>query len=121
MVSKTIINALSYDFTVGEGMLSGKSYTFKIRAKNFYTHYYSLGNLSPYGAGSLFYSSDLPQTVSELTFSGRTKTDATVHWSLHTSDQDKGYSVIDPYYLLWVDNCQGGPITNLLVNSTSTI
>jgi hypothetical protein len=33
----------------------------------------------------------------------------------------KGYSTIEPYYLLWVDDCQGGQMTNLLVNSTSIL
>jgi hypothetical protein len=103
--SKTIINSLQYDFTIAEGMEPGKNYTFKIRAKNFYTHYYSLGDSSPWGASALFFSSDLPQPVSILTFDGRTKTDATIHWTLHTVASDKGYSTIDPYYLLWVDNC----------------
>jgi hypothetical protein len=100
-------------------MVEGHEYRFKLRAKNFYTHYYSIGHLSPWGADSTFFSSDLPQTVKELTFRDRTKTDATIEWTLHTSDADKGYSTIDVLYLLWVDNCQGGPITNLLVNSTT--
>ena len=40
---------------------------------------------------------------------------------MHTSDNDKGYSTIDPYYLLWLDDCNGGSFSNLLVNSTTTI
>lgn len=59
-VSKTIINALVYDFTAGEGMLQGHEYKFKIRAKNFYTHYYDVGSQSPWGAEATFFSSDLP-------------------------------------------------------------
>lgn len=58
--SKTIINALFYDYTPAEGMVPGREYRFKVRAKNFYTHYYSVGDLSPWGAESTFFSSDLP-------------------------------------------------------------
>lgn len=102
-------------------MLAGNEYRFKIRAKNFYTHYYNLGDLAPWGAENTFYSSDLPQTVKELTFTNRTKTDATIVWEHLSSQALKGYSTIDPFYLLWVDDCQGGAITNLLVNSTTTV
>lgn len=102
-------------------MVAGSKYKFKIRAKNFYTHYYSLGELAPWGAEAIFYSSDLPQTVSELTFTDRTKTDATIHWVHLSSESLKGYSTIDPSYLLWVDDCQGGALSNLLVNSTTIL
>jgi hypothetical protein len=104
-VSKTIINALVFDFVPAEGMLPGYEYKFKIRAKNYFTHYYSVGDSSPWSADSTFYSSDLPLTVSEVTFTDRTKTDATINWTLHTTELAKGYSTIEPYYLLWVDNC----------------
>ena len=38
--SRTIINSNEYDFTPEEGMVAGNEYKFKIRSKNFYTHYY---------------------------------------------------------------------------------
>jgi hypothetical protein len=38
---KTIINSNEYDFNIDEGLLKGNEYRFKVRAKNFYTHYYS--------------------------------------------------------------------------------
>ena len=41
-------------------MITGSKYKFKIRAKNFYTHYYGLGDSAPWGAEAIFYSSDLP-------------------------------------------------------------
>lgn len=92
-----------------------------MRAKNFYTKYFSL--LAPYGPVSTFYSSILPKPVSKLTYSvaSRTKTDVVVDWQLHSNAEDKGYSTIDPYYMLWVDDCNGSSISNLLVNSTSTV
>lgn len=66
-----------------------------------------------------FYSSDLPRKTPELTFTDRTSTGATINWSLLTNPEDFGFSTISPYYLLWVDDCQGSSITNLLVNSTT--
>lgn len=39
-VSKMITNALQFYFTVGEGLLAGTEYKFKVRARNFYTYYY---------------------------------------------------------------------------------
>ena len=92
-----------------------------MRAKNFYTNYYGIGDQSPWSPVATFYSSDLPLTVSELTFTDRTQTDATIHWVHHEEEASKGYSTIDLYYLLWVDDCQGGAMTNLLVNSTTQI
>jgi hypothetical protein len=83
----------------------------KLRAKNFYTNYYSLGNLSPWSAESTFYSSDLPQPVPTMYFSDRTKTDATIHWAHLTSEADLGFSTINVYYLLWIDDCAGGPFS----------
>ena len=50
----------------------------------------------------------------------RTKTDATISWTLHTDPDAKGHSTIDPYYMLWVDDCRGGLFSLNLVNSTST-
>lgn len=86
-------------------MIAGKEYRIKIRAKNFYTGYYNRGHLSPWSAETTFFSSNLPQTVAELTFTNRTKTDVTVHWQLHSNEAARGFSTIAPYYLLWVDNC----------------
>lgn len=57
--------------------------------------------------------------MSHLTFTDRTSTGAIINWSLFTDQQSKGYSTIAPYYLLWLDDCQGGSISNLVVNSTS--
>jgi UDP:flavonoid glycosyltransferase YjiC (YdhE family) len=119
--TKTIINSNEFDFVAEEGMLPGYEYHIKLRAKNFYTHYYSLGDLSPWSAVSIFYSSDLPQTVSELTFTDRTKTGAIIHWEHLQSEKEKGYSTIELFYQLWVDDCNGSPIKYLVVNSTSIL
>lgn len=102
-------------------MVAGHEYSIKVRAKNYYTNFYDLDG--PYSGASTFYSSDLPKTVeSGLSYdiSTRTKTDATISWTLHTDPAFKGYSTIDPYYLLWMDDCHGGLFSTLLVNSTST-
>lgn len=58
--SKTIINSNEYDFTPGEGMIPGSEYKFKVKAKNYFTHYYSMGDSAPWGAEAVFFSSDLP-------------------------------------------------------------
>lgn len=118
---KTIINSNEFDFNIAQGMIAGNQYQFKIRAKNYYTHYYSLGDLAPWSAVVNFYSSDLPQSVPQLSFTNRTKTDATITWSHLASQSLTGYSTIAPYYLLWVDDCNGGSISNLLVNSTTAL
>ena len=62
-VSKMITSALQFYFTVGEGLLAGTEYKFKVRARNFYTNYYDEHSLAPWSAQSTFFSSDLPQTV----------------------------------------------------------
>jgi len=94
-------------------------YTVNLQAYNFYTTFYNLDASSPWSPVATFYSSDLPQSTPQLSFTDRTSTGATINWSLLTNPLAKGYSTIDPYYLLWVDDCQGSSITNLLVNSTS--
>ena len=43
-IKKTIINSLVYDFVASEGMQKGKEYKIKIRAKNFFTHFYNVGD-----------------------------------------------------------------------------
>ena len=35
-------------------------------------------------------------------------TDVTILWNLLTTEELKGYSTIDPFYLLWIDDCKGG-------------
>ena len=60
ILQKTIIAAYFFYFNGPEGIVPGNEYKFKIRAKNFFTHYYSLGDLSPWSAEVTFYSSDLP-------------------------------------------------------------
>lgn len=106
-----------------EGLIAGTEYHFKTRAKNFFTHYYSKGDLSPWSATSVFYSSNLPETVQYLSFPAeyRLKTGAKIEWQHLDSEEKKGFSTIDVYYLLWVDDCQGGSIDNLLVNSTTIV
>lgn len=119
--SVAVINSAEYDFTLGVGLLSGKEYSIRLRALNFFTKFYSVDG--PWSAQSTFFASDLPLPVPEITYvdESLTKTDVLLEWVLHTGDEEKGFSTIDPYYLLWMDNCQGGDFTNLLVNSTSTI
>ena len=92
-------------------MISGKQYEIELRAKNFYTNYYNLGNLSPWSAETTFYSSDLPNPVPFLTFTNRTKTDATIIWTQLTNQADLGFSTIPVFYLLWVDDCADGPFS----------
>ena len=80
----SVVNSAEYKFTASDGLVSGHEYSIKVRAKNFYTNYYSLD--APYSGASTFYSSDLPATVPGLSYdiSTRTKTDATISWTLHT-------------------------------------
>lgn len=115
----SVVDSLEFSFTAAEGLVASEEYHIRVRAKNFFTEYYAL--TGPWGAESTFYSSVLPQAVQSLSFdpSTRTKTDATISWQLHTDAVDKGYSTIDVYYMLWVDDCRGGLFTNNLVNSTT--
>jgi len=55
-----------------------------------------------------FYSRDLPQRVSSLTYSALTKTGATIDWTLHTATADKGYAPT-VNYILEMDDCRNGP------------
>ena len=48
LLTKTIVNSLSFDFNVNEGLVSGYEYRIKLRARNFFTNYYSLGINSPW-------------------------------------------------------------------------
>lgn len=116
----SVVNAAEFDFTASSGLVAGHEYSIKVRAKNFFTNYYSVDG--PYSGESTFFSSNLPATVPSLVYdvATRTKTDATISWTLHTDPADKGYSTIDPYYLLWMDDCHGGLFRTLLVNSTTT-
>lgn len=104
----SVVNSSQFKFTAADGLVAGHEYSIKVRAKNFYTNYYSVNG--PYGGASTFYSSNVPKTVSGLTqtIAAQTKTDATITWVLHTDAADKGYSTIDPFYLLWMDDCNGG-------------
>jgi len=38
-----------------------------------------------------------------------------------SSEVERGYSTIDPFMLLWMDDCSGGDFGTLLVNSTSIV
>lgn len=116
-LTKSIINSNQYLFNAAEGLASGLEYQFKIRAKNFITEFYSL--TGDWSAVATFYSSDLPVRVSSLTQSGLTKTDVSVNWTLHSVDSDKGYSTTDPVYKLYMDDCNGGLIKNLLLSTTT--
>jgi hypothetical protein len=40
-VSKMITSSLQYEFTVEEGLVAGKEYKFKLRARNYFTYYYN--------------------------------------------------------------------------------
>lgn len=72
----SIINSNEYKFSTSEGLSAGETYEFRVRAKNYITEFFGLtGSWSPKGT---FYSSDLPQTVTSLTYTGLTKTDATL-------------------------------------------
>lgn len=57
-----VINAREFKFTPADGLLAGFEYLINVRAKNFYTKYFSL--LAPFGAKTTFFTSILPQTVS---------------------------------------------------------
>lgn len=88
-----------------------------VRAKNFITDYFGL--TGTWSATSIFYSSDLPAAVTTLTYTGLTMTDATLQWSLFTANADKGYSVTDPVYTLYMDDCRNGSFANILSQSTT--
>jgi hypothetical protein len=49
----------------------------------------------------------LPEAIdaTAFTYSGLTKTDTTLHWTLLSSEAKKGYSTTDPVYTLQVDLC----------------
>jgi hypothetical protein len=102
-----------------QGLVAGTQYALKVRARNFFTHFYDRHEEAPWSASLIVYSSDLPQPVVALNFIDRTKTDATILWQLHSAESLKGFSTIEPYYLLWVDNCRNQDKWSLLVNSTS--
>jgi hypothetical protein len=65
-------------FLFEEGLVAGTEYALKVRARNFFTHYYSRHEEAPWSASLTVYSSDLPQPVVSLNFIDRTKTDATI-------------------------------------------
>lgn len=116
----SVVNSSEFKFIDGETIFaSGEEYSIKVRARNYFTNYYSVDG--PYSGSSTFYSSNLPEPVASLSYdvATRTKTDATVSWSLHSDEADEGYSTIDPFYLLWMDDCHGGLFSTLLVNSTT--
>lgn len=75
------------------------------RVHHFITDYFNLE--SPWGATATFYSSNLPEAIdaTAFTYSGLTKTDTTLHWTLLSSEAKKGYSTTDPVYTLQVDLC----------------
>ena len=104
--TKAVVNALQYSYNLAEGLVAGREYSVRLRAKNYYTQYFS--QVGSWSASSIYFSSDLPQPVASLSFTGRSKTDVAVNWSYLPSDADKGYSTINPYYLLYMDDCQGG-------------
>jgi hypothetical protein len=56
-----VVNSLEFKFTTADGMIPGREYEINIRAKNFYTKYFSL--FAPFGAFKTFFSSILPQPV----------------------------------------------------------
>lgn len=59
-VSKIITNSKVYEFNFKEGLISGRQYLFKVRARNFYTNYFNKAQFAPWSAEATFYSSDLP-------------------------------------------------------------
>ena len=103
----TVINSNEYVFDSVLGLLPGYEYQVKLRATNYITEYFSLagGTWSP---TITFYSSNLPKKVTSLTYTGLSKTGATLQWALFTSQADKGYSTTDPVYLLQMDDCKNG-------------
>lgn len=120
--SKIVVNTNTFEFIASEGLVSGTEYKVKVRARNFYTQYYSEHESAPWSATSTFYSSNLPEPVQTLTFRDRSKTGATIAWDHHTTEAQRGFSTIDVFYLLYVDNCKSSEhatISNMLVNSTT--
>ena len=115
----SVVNASEFKYTAANGLTAGHEYLIKVRSLNFFTSYYNL--VGPWSGASTFYSSNLPEPVTTLSYDigTRTKTDAKISWDLHTDPAKKGYSTIDPYYLLWIDDCHGGLFSALLVNSTT--
>ena len=80
----SVVNSDKFNFTATDGLVAGREYSIKVRAKNYYTNYYAVDG--PYSGSSTFYSSNVPETVPGLSYdvSTRTKTDATISWTLHT-------------------------------------
>jgi len=58
---KTIVNSLKYNFVKAEGLLSKREYSFRVRAKNYYTNYFT--KVGTWSAASIFFSSDLPKPI----------------------------------------------------------
>ena len=82
----SVINSNKYAFTSSNGLVAGKEYKVRVRANNFITEYYSTS--SDWSAISTFYSSILPKTVTDLTYSSLTKTGTVLSWSLLTAAED---------------------------------
>lgn len=112
----SVINANSYTFNSAGGLVAGETYTFRVRGLNFITDYFSLGG-GTYSPKATLYSSDLPAAVTTLASSAVTQTSATVSWTLHTLDADKGYSTTNPVYILEQDDCNAGAFSNTLQSS----
>ena len=62
----SVVDSLEFRFTAAEGLRESEEYHIRVRAKNFFTEYYSL--TGPWSAESTFYSSVLPQAVPSLSF-----------------------------------------------------
>lgn len=101
-----IVDANSYTFTATDGLLAGEEYEVEIVAKTYITEYFSSSGAT--SATGTFYSSDLPAELTSLTYSGLTKTDVDIDWTLFTAASDKGYSTTNPVYTLEMDDCAGG-------------
>ena len=83
--TKSVIGANVFVFDASQGMVPGNTYTFKLQAYNFYSTFFNLDVSCPWSPVATFFASDLPNFVPQLNFVNRTSTDATVYWSLFTS------------------------------------
>ncbi len=81
--SFNVVNAKNFKYTALHGLLAGHEYRIKVRAKNFFTEYFS--QLAPFSAVTTFFTSVLPKPVKKLSYdiASRTKTDVVVDWELH--------------------------------------
>lgn len=111
-----------FTLDASNGLDPGFEYHVRARCHTYISDFFAL--TTSWGATATFYASGLPEAIAEssFTYSGLTKTDATINWALLSSAAAKGYSTTDPVYTLQMDLCgrQSSSATQFVTLLTTT-